>query len=109
MDPRVVFPSRPTKTIGGFPRSALLVLAVVLALAPLRAPAQVPAAPTNLRATVEAGAIYMRWDHPGDPGISGYDWQFRFAEVDFWTPDWTVLPTSDADTVTRALSRRPTA
>ncbi|MCY3851976.1 MAG: hypothetical protein OXG03_00120 [Gammaproteobacteria bacterium] len=48
----------------------------------------------------------MRWDHPGDPGISGYDWQFRFAEVDFWTPDWTVLPTSDADTVTRALSRR---
>ena len=32
-----------------------------------------PAVPAKLRAAVEAGAIYIRRDHPGNPGISGYD------------------------------------
>ncbi len=100
------FPGRPATAAGGFPRSALLVLAVVLALAPLRAPAQGPAAPANLRAEFESGAIYIRWDHPNDPDISGYDWRFRFAEVDFWTPDWTMLPAANADTVSVGLGTR---
>ncbi len=103
---RRVLPGRPTTAAGGFPRSALLVVAVVLALAPLRALAEGPAAPVNLRAEFESGDIFICWDHPGDPDISGYDWRFRFAKVDFWTPDWTVLPTADSDTVSVGLGTR---
>ena len=101
-----VFPGGPATATGGFPRSAILVHAIVLALAPLRALAEAPAAPANLRAVFEAGEIYIYWDHPGDPDISGYDWRFRFAKVDIWTPDWTFLPTPDADTVSVGLGTR---
>lgn len=54
----------------------------------------------------EAGEIYIHWDNAGDPDISGYDWRFRFAKVDIWTPDWTILPTADADTVSVGLGTR---
>ncbi|MCY4592250.1 MAG: hypothetical protein OXE86_17185 [Alphaproteobacteria bacterium] len=104
---RTVFPGRLAPVTGGFPRSVLLVLAVVLALAPLRALAEAPAAPANRRAVFEDGENYIRWDHPGDPDISGYDWRFRCAGMDFWTPDWTVLQTADVDTVSVGLESRP--
>ena len=80
------------------PLAAVALIVAVLTLAPLRAQAQVLAAPANLRAEFKGRDILISWDHPGDPSITGYDWRYRYQGSQFWTPDWGPLKNSGANT-----------
>ena len=82
--------------VGAALRAALLVTAA-LALVPVQALAQVPAAPTNLQADVRGELIYLSWADPNDPSITGYEYRARIGSDSRWRPDWTAFD-SDADT-----------
>ncbi len=98
-------PGKPVKANSGLSRPGLLFVAV-LALAPFQAVAQVPAAPANMRATIVLPDVHIRWDHPGDPSITGYDWRFRYVGSPHWTPNWTWAKESSADTTAAILQNR---
>ena len=81
----------------GAPLRAALLVTAALALLPVQALAQVPAAPTNLQADVRSALIYISWAHPNDPSITGYEYRARIGSESGWRPDWTAFD-SDADT-----------
>ena len=68
-------------------------------LAPAPASAQMtPAAPQNLQAESRLGIIRFTWDDPGDPSITGYEYRARAGDETHWSPDWTLIPGSNAST-----------
>ena len=40
----------------------------------------------------------LSWDNPGDHGITGYQYRRRTASESVWNPDWTRIPSSNANT-----------
>ena len=81
-------------------------LAFLMALAPVRALAQVPAAPANMQADANAGTghITITWDNPNDNTIIIYEYRVRIKHETEWRPDWTEFTGSDANTVRAVLT-----
>ena len=83
-------------------------LVFLMALAPVRALAQVPAAPANMQADVSAvtGHITITWDNPNDNTIINYEYRARAKQDNpiHWRPDWTEYTGSDANTVGLAVT-----
>ena len=40
----------------------------------------------------------LSWDNPGDHGITGYQYRRRTTSESVWNPDWTRIPSSNANT-----------
>ncbi len=56
-----------------------------------------PAAPTGFSATAGDGEATLRWDDPGDAGITGWRYQQRLSDA-AWGEEWTPIPGSGAGT-----------
>ena len=52
----------------------------------------------NLAAAADDRQVTLSWDHPGDHGITSYQYRHRAASETAWNPDWTGIPRSNADT-----------
>ena len=52
----------------------------------------------NLMAAADDQEATLSWDNPGDHGITGYQYRHRTASESVWNPDWTRIPSSNANT-----------
>ena len=52
----------------------------------------------NLMAAADDQEATLSWDNPGDHGITGYQYRRRTASESVWNPDWTRIPSSNANT-----------
>ncbi|MCY4506982.1 MAG: fibronectin type III domain-containing protein [Acidobacteria bacterium] len=58
----------------------------------------VPAAPENARASAGNTSVTLSWDNPENDQISEYQYRVSADGGTTWSPDWTVIPNSDANT-----------
>ena len=52
----------------------------------------------NLTAIADDQQATLSWDNPGNHGITGYQYRHQAATETGWNPNWTDVPSSDADT-----------
>ena len=52
----------------------------------------------NLMAAADDQEATLSWDNPGDHGITGYQYRHRTTSESVWNPDWTRIPSSNANT-----------
>ena len=52
----------------------------------------------NLAAEADDQEVTLSWDNPGDHGITSYQYRRRTTSESAWNPDWTRIPSSNANT-----------
>ena len=52
----------------------------------------------NLAAAADDQEATLSWDNPGDHGITSYQYRHRTTSESVWNPDWTRIPSSNANT-----------
>ena len=57
----------------------------------------------NLSAMADDQEVTLSWDNPGDHGITGYQYRHQTASESVWNPDWTGIPSSNANTTSHRM------
>ena len=67
-------------------------------------PLHIPAAPANFRATGGVAQVTLTWSNPDDDTLTHYQHRYRETSSSTWSPDWTDIASSHANTVSLTIS-----
>ena len=59
--------------------------------------------PGNLQATIGNTRVTLRWSNPDDNDITGYQYRVSDDDGNTWNPDWTDVPSSNANTTSHTV------
>ena len=59
--------------------------------------------PANLQATIGNTRVTLRWSNPDDNDITGYQYRVSDDDGNTWNPDWTDVPSSNANTTSHTV------
>ena len=59
--------------------------------------------PGNLQAAIGNTRVTLRWSNPDDNDITGYQYRVSDDDGNTWNPDWTDVPSSNANTTSHTV------
>ena len=59
--------------------------------------------PADLQATIGNTRVTLRWSNPDDNDITGYQYRVSDDDGNTWNPDWTDVPSSNANTTSHTV------